>query len=170
MLLQLERERTAGNARFDEQLRQCLNTVTTTTTTPLDRCAQIRQAQREFNAAMDARLLAIPAGPQRELAIAQLEAERAARNTAFNQELAQAGCLNPTTTSTTSTTTTTTPLDRCAQLRRTQQTFNAEIDARISDVRGIFDSSDEDSIVAQVERARTQGNAALDEQLRQAGC
>jgi hypothetical protein len=171
LLLQLERERAAANARFNEQLNRCVNTATTTTTTrPLDRCAQIRQAQREFNAALDARLLAIPPGPQRELAIAQLQAERAARNAAFDQELARAGCLTPTTTTTTSTTTTTTPLDRCAELRQAQQRFNAGVDARISDIRRFSDSSEEESRVAQVERARAQGNAAFNEQLRRAEC
>ncbi len=189
LLLQLEAQRAQRNAEFQRALErnQCppptttttvptsTTTTTTTTTTPADRCAQIRESRQAFNASIDAQRIAILQNtpPQfLNMALAQLEALRAQRNAEFDRQLAENQCLTTTTTSTTttSTTTTTRPSDRCAQIRQSQQAFNADIEARETAVGQNLEPRVRESVLAQLEAAQARGNAEFDRQLLRAQC
>ncbi len=189
LLAELEAQRRQRNAEFARLLErnQCppptttttvptsTTTTTTTTTTPADRCAQIRQSRQAFNASIDAQRIAIIQNtpPQfLNMALAQLEALRAQRNAEFDRQLAENQCLTTTTTSTTttSTTTTTRPSDRCAQIRQSQQAFNADIEARETAVGQNLEPRVRESVLAQLEAAQARGNAEFDRQLLRAQC
>ena len=102
------------------------------------------------------------------------ELQRAERNLRFEQELIDAGCVGPTTTTstTTSTTTTTTtvPIDRCAQIRRSQLVFNAAIDVRVAGLPGDADPAVEDLIASVLEETRAERNAEFEQELLRNEC
>jgi hypothetical protein len=118
--------------------------------------------------------------PERDRLLLELEALRAQRNAEFNRALLRAGCPLPTTTtsivptSTTSivptTTTTTTPADRCAQIVRSRQAFNAQIDAQVINILQNTPPQLQAMALSQLEQMRASGNAEFDRQLAANQC
>ncbi|MFN2506651.1 MAG: hypothetical protein ABR540_20975 [Acidimicrobiales bacterium] len=114
---------------------------------------------------------------ERARLLRELEAQRAQGNAEFNRALLRAGCPLPTTTTTTptsttptSTTTTTTPSDLCAQIRQSQQAFNARIDAQIAEIPRSDPSPERSTLVILLEAHRADGNVSFNRQLVSAGC
>jgi hypothetical protein len=153
------------------------------TTPPVgDVCAPILAERARFNAQVTAIGNALSqslSGPQLAVALAQLEASRAAGNAVFAQRLAQCGptpttttTLPATTTTAGPTTTTTTPPvgASCAQIAAERAAFNAQINNLATAVAQSLSGAQEAAALAQLQSTRAAGNAVFDQRLAAAGC